>query len=123
MVKVEGKYVVGLYGDVINIAVVDDIVAYTQTLESVQDLEYSVGAYTYANIGSGGCCEVSIVFCEEQLCKWRFSIVAHECIHALSTLLKTKGIFYDPDNDEPVAYLYADIFAGVMSVLEPHYSG
>tara|TARA_B100000287_G_scaffold201972_1_gene190718 strand:+ start:825 stop:1214 length:390 start_codon:yes stop_codon:yes gene_type:complete len=35
----------------------------------------------------------------------RPGVVVHECFHALTRICKDLGIKYDPDNDEPMAYM------------------
>ncbi len=42
--------------------------------------------------------------------KGDFDVLAHELIHVISALLETRGIKFDPDNDEPIAYLMTWLF-------------
>lgn len=37
-------------------------------------------------------------------------VFAHECVHVVSEIMKAKGIDYDVDNDEPIAYLHSWLF-------------
>lgn len=44
-------------------------------------------------------------------------VIAHECLHAAGGILSDKGYRYEPDNDEPMAYLLGYMVDKVVKIL------